>query len=158
MNSKKGEIDISSQIGQQITDNRLFDFIECSSTAGATLSNPESHTSAISNSEATTSSDSIATSVKQKNIMLKGTSTNIPNEAKISVIPLTSQIETIASYNVLKSLEKKASLAIEKMNETGDQTIPIKNFNLLIGSMIVCLEENRIGFHQIFSPSASPLH
>ncbi|PIC17257.1 hypothetical protein B9Z55_023560 [Caenorhabditis nigoni] len=106
-----------------------------SSTAEATLSNPESHTSVISNSEATTSSDSIATA-----------------------IALTSQIETIASYNVLKSLEKKASLAIEKMNKTGDKTIPFKNFNLLIGSMIVCLEENRIGFHQIYSPSVSPVH
>ncbi|PIC17217.1 hypothetical protein B9Z55_023537 [Caenorhabditis nigoni] len=68
------------------------------------------------------------------------------------------QIETIASYNDLKIIEKKASLAIEKMNKTGDKTIPIKNFNLLIGSMIVCLEENRIGFHQIYSPSVSPVH
>ncbi|CAO4384297.1 unnamed protein product [Caenorhabditis nigoni] len=99
-----------------------------SSTAEATLSNPEAHTSVTSNSEATTSSDSIATSVKQKNL------------------------------NDLKSIEKKASLAIEKMNKTGDKTIPFKNFNLLIGSMIVCLEENRIGFHQIYSPSVSPVH
>ncbi|CAO4384305.1 unnamed protein product [Caenorhabditis nigoni] len=57
-----------------------------------------------------------------------------------------------------RKTSSEASLAIEKMNKTGDKTIPIKNFNLLIGSMIVCLEENRIGFHQIYSPSVSPVH
>ncbi|PIC17203.1 hypothetical protein B9Z55_023530 [Caenorhabditis nigoni] len=130
-----------------------------SSTAEATLSNPEAHTSVTSNSEATTSSDSIATSVKQKNLnhlLQKERQPTFPK--KISAIALTSQIETIASYSDLKSIEKKASLAIEKMNKTGDKTIPFKNFNLLIGSMIVCLEENRIGFHQIYSPSVSPVH
>ncbi|PIC17204.1 hypothetical protein B9Z55_023530 [Caenorhabditis nigoni] len=122
-----------------------------SSTAEATLSNPEAHTSVTSNSEATTSSDSIATHLLQKERQ-----PTFPK--KISAIALTSQIETIASYSDLKSIEKKASLAIEKMNKTGDKTIPFKNFNLLIGSMIVCLEENRIGFHQIYSPSVSPVH
>ncbi|UMM37738.1 hypothetical protein L5515_009409 [Caenorhabditis briggsae] len=75
----------------------------------------------------------------------EATSTKTPPvEAKISVIALVTQIETIASYNELKSLEKKASRAIEKMSEIGDKNISVKKFNLLIGSMIVSLEENRI--------------
>ncbi|CAO4381545.1 unnamed protein product [Caenorhabditis nigoni] len=67
-----------------------------------------------------------------------------PDEHKISVLALATHIESIAAYYDLKNLQKKASLAMEKMNKTGDKTLSIKKFNLSISFMLLCLEENRI--------------
>ncbi|CAO4381540.1 unnamed protein product [Caenorhabditis nigoni] len=102
------------------------------------------------------SSDSIATSSNQKT---PTTSSNTPmqqspqearpaiptpDEPKISVLALATHIENIAAHYNLENLEKKASLAVEKMNKTGDKTLSIKKLNLSISFMLLCLEENRI--------------
>ncbi|PIC17228.1 hypothetical protein B9Z55_023545 [Caenorhabditis nigoni] len=73
-------------------------------TAGATLFNPESHTSDISNSKAATSSDSIATSIKQNVLKIekaeKTPTTSLKTPAQLSdpesqqpVIPCTREDE-----------------------------------------------------------------
>ncbi|PIC17182.1 hypothetical protein B9Z55_023515 [Caenorhabditis nigoni] len=109
----------------------------------AQLSNPEPQTSAkIETSGETSSTSSKASLGGNQNFQVirasletstkasvqptppEETSTNIPNMAKISVTASTSQIETIASYNNLKSLKKKVSLAIEKMFKKKGDGIP----------------------------------
>ncbi|ULU04028.1 hypothetical protein L3Y34_017076 [Caenorhabditis briggsae] len=68
-----------------------------------------------------------------------------PDEPKISVMSLVTHIKHIAMYYKLEKLGDKASQAIEKMNKTGeDKTLSVKNFNISISFMLVCLEENRI--------------
>ncbi|CAO4381544.1 unnamed protein product [Caenorhabditis nigoni] len=105
-------------------------------------------------------SDSIATSSNQKT---PTTSSNdsmqqpsqearpaIPtaDESKISVLALATHIESIALFYKLECLQKKASLAIKKIKQTKEsgrnETLSVKKFNILIGSMLICFEKNRI--------------
>ncbi|CAO4381541.1 unnamed protein product [Caenorhabditis nigoni] len=105
-------------------------------------------------------SDSIATSSNQKT---HTTSSNAsmqqplqkatpaiptPDKPKISVLALATHIESIALFYNLKSLQKKASLAVKKMKQMKksgrDETLSVRNFYFLVGSMLVCLEANKI--------------
>ncbi|UMM37704.1 hypothetical protein L5515_009383 [Caenorhabditis briggsae] len=79
-------------------------------------------------------------------------------QAKISVMSLVTHIETIAMYYDLDSLQNKASLAIGKMNDFGEnKTLSVKKFNSLIDSLLICIEENRIRRNETSIPLKSLL-
>ncbi|PIC29759.1 hypothetical protein B9Z55_021247 [Caenorhabditis nigoni] len=69
----------------------------------------------------------------------------VPDEPKISVLAMATLIETIAEYYELRGLQEKASLAMMKMKDSGEEkTLSVKKFNSLIGSLLICMEENII--------------
>ncbi|PIC43780.1 hypothetical protein B9Z55_004389 [Caenorhabditis nigoni] len=68
-----------------------------------------------------------------------------PDEPRISVKSLVTNIKHIATNYNLDKLQKKASQAIEKMSTTGEyETLSVGKFNVSISFMLICLEENRI--------------
>ncbi|PIC28224.1 hypothetical protein B9Z55_020213 [Caenorhabditis nigoni] len=81
---------------------------------------------------------------RQSSTTNSGKPAKTPDEQKISVLALATHIENIAAYYNFESLQKKASLAMEKMNKTEDKALSIKKFNITISFMLICLEENRI--------------
>ncbi|UMM37700.1 hypothetical protein L5515_009381 [Caenorhabditis briggsae] len=81
-----------------------------------------------------------------------------PDEPKVDVVYLVTHIETIAMYYDLDNLEKKASLAIGKMEGSGEKkTLSVKKFNSLIDSLLICIEENRIRRNETSIPLKSIL-
>ncbi|CAO4381549.1 unnamed protein product [Caenorhabditis nigoni] len=88
-----------------------------------------------------------------------GSSSQAPTtQAKISVISLVTHIETIAMYFDLDYLQKKASLAIKRMEDSGDnKTLSVKKFNSLIDALLICIEENRIRRNETSIPLKSIL-
>ncbi|CAO4381603.1 unnamed protein product [Caenorhabditis nigoni] len=141
------KVTLSTSDSAAMSSNQQLVNVEKSETNSASVETSvetSSHTPNSSSTPKATSSVKTSENVSAEPLPLAAASTKTsPVEAAISVIGLATQIETIASYNELKSLEQKASRAIEKMNEMGDKKLSVKKFNLLIGSMMVCLEENR---------------
>ncbi|CAO4381550.1 unnamed protein product [Caenorhabditis nigoni] len=79
-------------------------------------------------------------------------------QTKISVISLVAHIETIAMYFDLENLQIKASLSIEKMEDSGEnKTLSVAKFNSLIDALLICIEENRIRRNETSIPLKSIL-
>ncbi|PIC29761.1 hypothetical protein B9Z55_021249 [Caenorhabditis nigoni] len=142
------KVTLSTSDSAAMSSNQQFVNVE---KLGTNLANIETSVETSSPSSSSSSPPGSSSLVETKSdasaqpLSPEATSTKTPPvEADISVIALATQIETIASYNELKNLEKKASRAIEMMNEMGDKKLSVKKFNLLFGSMMVCVEENRI--------------
>ncbi|PIC29673.1 hypothetical protein B9Z55_021184 [Caenorhabditis nigoni] len=122
-----------------------------------------------------TSSDSITTSsnleaAPAKSVKVSTTSSNAlstveatstgttQDEPIISVMSLVTHIETIAIYYDLESLQRKASLAIRKMRESGEnKTLSVAKFNSLIDALLICIEENRTRQNETSIPLKSIL-
>ncbi|CAO4381542.1 unnamed protein product [Caenorhabditis nigoni] len=103
------------------------------------------HCSTTDNGKRVKTSDYTATSSDKKHPPLQEAtlSKTTPDEPKISVLALATNIENIALFYNLDTLHQKASLAIEKMTKTGEKkSLSIRKFNVLIDSMLIGLEEN----------------
>ncbi|CAO4381600.1 unnamed protein product [Caenorhabditis nigoni] len=92
----------------------------------------------------TSTTSKMETSLQQPPIDATPTITTT-EEPKISVLALATHIETISEYYELRGLQGKASRAIEKMKDSGDdKTLSVKKFNSLIAGLLICIEENQI--------------
>ncbi|PIC13419.1 hypothetical protein B9Z55_027796 [Caenorhabditis nigoni] len=70
---------------------------------------------------------------------------NTPEEPKISVLLLANHIETTALYFEFKNSETKASKAITKIKESGQEMVlSLKEFNNFIESMLTSIKRARI--------------
>ncbi|PIC29605.1 hypothetical protein B9Z55_021131 [Caenorhabditis nigoni] len=105
-----------------------------SSNSSFLLSNPEPNTSVISKID--------------KAVQTSSKSSDSSNEPNISVIALAGQIKTIAVFYKLESLQNNACLAMEKMKRVKEfgqeKKLSAKKFSILVHSMLISFEENRM--------------